>query len=143
MLTEPSGRRLGDYATLLSIYALLNVVSAGCLVGLVGKMAGQRLSWVRANLLALPALFYIPFMITVLADVVKQQFHLADRLIPVVILVVLSQMLAAWFGLGLRYRNGERFGLSQGLALALALLLASIPGCLLLLGLDSVFALFG
>ncbi|NJD08526.1 MAG: hypothetical protein FIA97_18810 [Methylococcaceae bacterium] len=143
LVVGTAGHRLGEYVTLLSIYLLLNVVAAVCLKGMVDKLEGQSLPWRRANVLALPALLYAPFMITVLSDVVKQEFRLVDRLIPVVILVVLSQMLTAWFGLVLRYRNGQPLGLSQGFALALGLLLVSIPCSLLLLGLDSAFGLFG
>jgi hypothetical protein len=141
LLTDPAAHGLGAYAKLISIYALVTVGWAGCLVGMAGRMAGLRLSWWRAYLLSAPALLYIPAMITVLDDVVKQEFRLADRVILLVTLAVLAQMLAAWFGLAVRYRSGEPLGLSQGLAIALALLLLAIPCCLLLLGLDSAFTI--
>lgn len=143
LLTDPASHGIGTYARLLSIYALVNVIGAGCLVGMARRAAGLRLPWLRAYSLAAPALLYIPAMITVLSDVVKQEFRLTDRILLVVVVVVLTQMLAAWFGLAVRYRNGEALGLSLGLAIALTLLLAAIPCCLVLLGLDSSFPLLG
>jgi drug/metabolite transporter (DMT)-like permease len=92
--------------------------------------------------LAFPAtLVYTPIALTLLDDVLNHAFRLQDRYLLLFALGVAAVMLAAFYGVVVRFR-GRPVGAEIGLTLAMALLLAAVPCSMLLLGLENWVSAF-
>jgi len=133
VVLDPGAHGFGTLLQLFGLNALTNAVLAGALARFIKVAVEIRLGWWRSYWLVTPALAYVPTMITILSDVLNHRFRLADRMILMVVVLVLAQGLAGWFGILIRYRNGTPIGLFQGLATSSLLLLVATAICLLLL----------
>jgi hypothetical protein len=140
LLANPSAHGIGEIADLALVFLALNALMALGLRWAAGRAAGIRPSFPKAFLLASPAsLLYLPLMLTVVGDVVGHDFQLRERYILIFSIFVGSQMLAGFYAIALRHGpRGQPAGLRAGMAVALFLLLISIPACLAFLGLDAL-----
>jgi hypothetical protein len=138
MLTGAGQLGVGGVLVIVATYLLTNLPFAWCLAAVARKSPGLSLPFRKAYLLSLPAtLAYLPLGVTVLNDVVQQNFQIDDRYLFLFAVAVVTLMLAGLYGVVLHYRGGQPIGSESGLTLALALLLATIPIGLMLLGLDN------
>ncbi|MFM8330873.1 MAG: hypothetical protein ACKN9T_04225 [Candidatus Methylumidiphilus sp.] len=142
VFANPAAHPWRESGRLLLIYLAANLAWAGCLAWVVRRLAGFVPSMALLGVLALPAtLLYLPAMLTLLADVLAHSFQLADRFILAFSVLTASQMLAALYAVAIRYPNGSALGLIDGLSVSLTLWLASLPVCLALLWLETVWKL--
>jgi hypothetical protein len=140
LLANPSAHGIGELAELALGFLLLNAWMALGLLWTAGRAAGIRLALAKAFLLAIPAsLLYLPFMLTVVGDVIGHEFQLRERYILIFSIFVGSQMLSGFYAIALRHGpHGQPAGLATGMSVALVLFLVSIPACLALLGADAL-----
>ena len=125
---------------LIAIYLGANLPFAWCLNFVAKRSVGLSLPFRKAYLLSFAAtVLYLPLGVTLLNDVVHQGFRLDDRYLFLFALAVATLMLAGLYGIVLHYRGGQPIGSESGLILALALLLATLPVALAVLGLDTWF----
>ncbi len=143
-ITAPSSLGLNGVIYLLAVLAGSNLLWAASLPWLLRKIEHLSISPLRAYLLALPATFlYAPLMLTLLEDVLHHAFEFQHRWFLLFALFISSQLLAALYAFALRHeRSGQPIGLESGLAVALFMLLASMPASLILLGIHELFTLF-
>lgn len=138
LLTGAGSFGLMDVLVIVAIYLAAALAYGGCLVAAAKKAVGLALQFRKAYLLGLPAtLGYLPLGVTLLNDIVHQSFQLDDRYVFLFAIAVVTLMLAGLYGVVLHYRGGQPIGSESGLTLALALLLATLPIALVLLGLDA------
>lgn len=141
LLIRPSAYSVDDFSRLILIYLVINLLWTVALRLAVQRTVGIRLTPFRAYGLALPStVVYAPLMLTVSSDILSHAFRLEERYILLFAITVAAQMLAALYGVGIRFdRTGQPIGVRAGIVVSLSLLLASIPLSLLLLGLNAVF----
>lgn len=144
LLTHPTAQHPGDLLYLLAMLLAVNVLWASGFPWLLRKAEGLELTPMKAYLYALPATFlYAPLMLTLMQDVVRHSFELRDRWFLLLTILVSSQLLTAFYAFTLRHeRSGVVIGLEPGLAVALFLLLASIPASLILIGINALQPIF-
>jgi hypothetical protein len=144
LITEPSAHHANDLLALLVILFATNLLWASALPWLLGKIEGLTLSPLKAYYMALPATFlYAPLMLTLLRDIIGHAFEWRHRWLLILMLIVASQLLTAFYAFGLRHpRSGVAIGLESGLGVALFLLLASIPASLIMIGADKLKPFF-
>lgn len=114
---------------LLLFYLIANVVWATALALVVREMVHIRPRPLNLYWMSLPALVgYVPVLLTLLRDVLDHTFRFADRFILLFALVTVASMLGALYGFLFRHpRSHQSIGLIAGFAVALAMLLISLP----------------
>jgi hypothetical protein len=139
LLHEPSAHHLSDILYLLGILFAGNILLTAGLPWLLRKAESLELSSIKAYFFALPATWlYLPFMLTLLQDVIRHSFELQHRWFLLFALLVVSQFLTALYAFALRHeRSGLPIGLESGLTVSLFLLLASIPASLIMIGINA------
>ena len=144
LITHPTAQNLSDLLYLLGMLLATNLLWAAGLPWLLRKAEGLTLTPLKAYLAALPAtLLYAPLMLTLLQDVIGHSFEFRNRFFLLFALVVGSQLLTALYAFTLRHeRSGAPIGIESGLSVSLFLLLASIPACLLLMGIHALRPIF-
>jgi hypothetical protein len=137
LLTGSGSLGLVEALVIATIYLAASLAYGWCLAAAAKKAVGLALPFRKAYLLSLPAtLAYLPLGVTLLNDIVRQSFQLGDRYVFLFAVGVAVLMLAGLYGVVLHYRGGQPIGSESGLTLALALLLATLPIGVVLLGLD-------
>jgi hypothetical protein len=141
LLLDPSAHSLDEASQLALIFLALTPLWTLVLLWVIRRGLGFRPSIIVGYALAFPAcLLYLPLWLTLLGDVLDHAFRLEDRYLFIFAIVVVAQMLGAFYGIAIRYdRTGRPIGLKAGITVSLALLLASIPFGLGLLGLNHWF----
>lgn len=143
LLTDPAGHPPKSTGSLLFFYLVANLVWATALGLVIRKTVRLRPSVFTLYWMALPALIgYVPICLTLLGDILDHAFRFADRFILVFALLIVASMLGAGYGFLVRYpRSGQPIGLNAGLAIALTMLLLSLPLSLILLKTDLLASL--
>ena len=139
LLANPGSHSLHEAFRLVLIYLCVNLVWTPCLWLGSKKLLGFAPSYPLAYALALVSLvFYLPTALTLMSDVLAREFRFQDRFILVFCIFIAAQMLGVFYAVAIRYpRNGRAIGLHDGMAISLALWLASLPVSLALLGLNA------
>lgn len=138
LMVNPAEHHFHEVVKLILIYLGVNLVWSAWLWQGTKNVAGFAPSYLLAYALALPAvLLYLPTMLTILNDILKHEFHFAERMILVICVFVATQMLGGFYAVAIRYpRNGIALGLVDGLAVSLWMWLFSLPIGLALLWLN-------
>ena len=144
LLTDPSSQSVAQIMDLLAIFLASNLLWAAGLPWLLRKLEKLKLSPIRAYWMSLPASFlYAPLMLTLIQDVLGHNFEFRNRWFLLLMILVSSQMLAAFYAFALRHpRSDAPIGLESGLAVSLFLLLISMPAALILIGLNALIPIF-
>jgi hypothetical protein len=144
LLTDPSSQSVAQIMDLLAIFLASNLLWAAGLPWLLRKLEKLKLSPIRAYWMSLPASFlYAPLMLTLIQDVLVHSFEFRNRWFLLLMILVSSQMLAAFYAFALRHpRSGAPIGLESGLAVSLFLLLISMPAALILISLNALIPIF-
>ena len=145
LLTHPGSLSASDILVMVLVLLGGNVILAIGLFWLIRKADEVVLTPGKAYWLALPASFlYTPVMLTALQDVIRHEFELKNRFFLLFGLVVISQLLTAFFAFVIKdsTRKEEPIGLESGLAASLWLLLLSIPVALTLIGINFLSPFF-
>lgn len=145
LLTHPGSQSVSDLLVMALVLLGGNIILAIGLFWLIRKAEEVVLTPGKAYWLALPASFlYTPVVLTALQDVIKHDFELKNRFFLLFGLVVISQLLTAFFAFAIKdsARSGQPIGLESGLAASLLLLLLSIPVALVLMGINFLSPFF-
>jgi hypothetical protein len=144
LLTDPSSQSMAQIMDLLAIFLASNLLWVAGLAWLLRRLEKLKLSPIRAYWMSLPASFlYAPLMLTLIQDVLGHSFEFRNRWFLLLMILVSSQMLAAFYAFALRHpRSGAPIGLESGLAVSLFLLLISIPASLILTGIHAITPIF-
>lgn len=144
LVLNPAGSAPALWVKLAALYLSMNLPWALVLMLALRKAANLRLGYGQAYVAALPALLlFLPLVLTLLDDIIHHAFLWRERFIFVFAVAVAGLLGTAGYGLLVRHpRSGKPIGLEAGLVVAMALLLASVPYGLLLLGLDAAFGIF-
>lgn len=144
LLFEPQAQSLDGVAGLVLLMLGLNCFWALGLIWAARSVDRLRLPLRLSYGLALPAcLLYTPLALTIVSDVAVHGFRFQERFLLVFALLVVTQILAAFYAFMLRHRpSGYAVGLQAGLAVSLFLLLLGLPISLGVMGLDAAFKLF-
>ncbi len=144
LMTQTSDSPGPDLRHVLIILSVTTPLFAVALKRITQKLEEISLSALKSFVLAIPsALLYTPLMLTFLNDVVHHAFVFRERWFLLFALIVVSQMLAAFYAF-LIHSPRERgpVGIDSGLGISLFLLLISIPVGLALIGIHALTPIF-
>lgn len=144
LITQTSAHPGQDLRHILLLLAMTTPIFALALRHLSLKSDEISIPVFKSLGLALPAsVLYTPLILTLLNDVVHHAFVFGERWFLLFTLVVVSQMLAAFYAF-LVHSPRERgpVGLESGLGFSLFMLLTSIPIGLATLGIDALIHIF-
>ncbi len=144
LLTEPSSQSATMVMEMLAILLASNLLWAAGIPWLLRKLERLAISPINAYAWTLPASFlYSPLMLTLIQDVLGHSFELRNRWFLLLMILVSSQTLTAFYAFALRHpRSDAPIGLESGLAVSLFLLLVSIPSALILIGFNTIVPFF-
>ena len=144
LLTDPSSQSVTQIMDLLAILLASTLIWAAGLPWLLRKLEKLKLSPIRAYWMSLPATFlYGPLILTLIQDVLGHNFEFHNRWFLLIMILVSSQFLSAFYAFALRHpRSGAPIGLESGLAVSLFMLLISIPAALALIGINTLIPFF-